>query len=293
MTEKSVAKHTSKRATAIGAIAILVWSTQALLTTATGNIPPFQLTAMAFAIGGLAGFTILAIKGRPFAAWKQPWPVWLLGVGALFSYHALYFMGLRNAPPAEASLVAYLWPLLIVLFAALLPGARLRTAHVIGALMGLAGAGMIVSGGQAMNIDPAFAFGYICAAASAIIWGAYSVVSRRLANVPSQIVTAFCLATAILAFISHLVFETTVWPEDFWQMLAVVGLGLGPLGLAFTVWDIGMKHGNISLLGVASYAAPLLSTLLLVIFGVAQATLALALAALLITMGAIIASRSR
>ncbi len=43
---------------------------------------------------------------------------------------------------------------------------------------------------------------------------------------------------------------------------------LGPVGLAFYVWDIGVKQGDIQLLGTSSYAAPLLSTLLLVLVGI-------------------------
>jgi len=46
----------------------------------------------------------------------------------------------RNAPPMEAELIAYLWPLLIALFSALLPGEDLRMHHVLGGVPGLAGA---------------------------------------------------------------------------------------------------------------------------------------------------------
>ncbi len=280
----------SSRATAIGAIAILLWSSQALLTTLTGTVPPFQLIAMCFAIGGLVGLAIQSRNGNPFGQWVQPWPVWLLGVGGLFGYHALYFFGLRNAPPVEASLVAYLWPLLIVIFAALFLGGRLRFGHLAGATLGFIGAALLVTGGQRSNIGPEHVFGLVCAFASAVVWAIYSVLSRRYANVPSQIVIAFCLSTSGLSFIAHLLFENTVWPENTMQWFAVVGLGLGPLGLAFTVWDIGMKRGNISLLGTASYAAPLLSTMLLIAFGIAPPTPSLAAAALLITIGAVVAS---
>jgi drug/metabolite transporter (DMT)-like permease len=90
--------------------------------------------------------------------------------------------------------------------------------------------------------------------------------------------------------VCHLVFETTVWPATTIQWLAVLGLGLGPVGLAFYVWDIGMKRGDIRFLGVASYAAPVLSTLLLVAMGYASATLALGLACALIVLGALVAT---
>ena len=73
---------------------------------------------------------------------------------------------------------------------------------------------------------------------------------------------------------------------------ATAALGLGPVGLAFYLWDIGVKRGDIQLLGTASYAAPLMSTLLLIAAGFARPSAALLLAALLITGGALVAARS-
>jgi drug/metabolite transporter (DMT)-like permease len=88
----------------------------------------------------------------------------------------------------------------------------------------------------------------------------------------------------------HLAFETTVWPDSAFGWLSVLALGLGPVGLAFYVWDIGVKKGDIQVLGVASYAAPLLSTLVLIVAGFAQASWQLVAAAILITVGAGIAA---
>ena len=75
------------------------------------------------------------------------------------------------------------------------------------------------------------------------------------------------------------------------QWLAVLGLGIGPVGIAFYAWDIGMKHGDIRILGVGSYLAPLLSTAFLVLAGYAAASLSLALAAVLVAGGGILAAK--
>src|SRR6202166_867548 len=140
---------TSRTATLIGLTAILMWSLLAALTVATGKIPAFQLAAMTFAIGALTGF--MTWIGRPEAvrALRQRPLAWIVGVGGLFGYHALYFLALRFAPPAEAGLLNYLWPLLIVLFSSLLPGERLLPHHVIGALLGLAGTVLLFAGNRA------------------------------------------------------------------------------------------------------------------------------------------------
>jgi drug/metabolite transporter (DMT)-like permease len=278
------------RATLVGASAVLMWATLALLTTLSGAVPPFQLVAMAFAIAFLLALGAWLVRGEPVIVHlRQPARVWALGVGGLFGYHFFYFMALRNAPPVEASLINYLWPLLIVLFSALLPGERLRWFHLLGALGGLVGTVLLLAGGGGAGFAGEYWLGYLAALACAFVWSSYSVLSRRFGQVPTDAVGGFCGATALLAFVCHLLFEATVWPVGG-QWLAVLALGLGPVGAAFFVWDHGVKRGDIKALGAFAYAAPLLSTLLLVAFGQGAATWRIAVACLLITGGAALAA---
>jgi drug/metabolite transporter (DMT)-like permease len=282
---------TSRAATLIGLTAILMWSLLAVVTVATGKIPAFQLAAMTFAIGALVGF--LTWIGRPQAvrALWQPPLAWIVGVGGLFGYHALYFLALRFAPPAEAGLLNYLWPLLIVLFSALLPGERLAPHHIIGALFGLAGTVLLLAGSSRVGFAPGQMPGLIAAFVAAFVWAAYSVMSRRLKSVPTDAVAGFCLVTALLATMVHRMVEVTVWPDTAAQWLAIVALGVGPVGAAFYVWDIGMKRGDIRVLGAASYAAPLLSTAFLIMAGFAKPGANLAISAVLIAGGGLIAAK--
>lgn len=282
---------TSRTATLIGLTAIVMWSLLAVLTVATGRIPAFQLAAMTFSIGGLVGCASWLLRSGAVAALRQPLAAWAVGVGGLFGYHALYFLALRLAPPAEAGLLNYLWPLLIVVFSSLLPGERLALHHVIGALLGLIGTVLLFAGSTGAQYEAAQIPGFIAAFVAAFVWAAYSVLSRRLKAVPTDAVAGFCLATAVLAALVHLAVETTVWPETPLQWLGIVALGLGPVGAAFYAWDIGMKRGDIRVLGAASYATPLLSTAFLIVAGFAQATATIALAALMIAGGGLIAAK--
>ncbi len=275
-------------ATFIGFTAVLLWSLLAFLTAASGTMPAFQLTAITFAIGGLS---LLIIRPGAIKAMRQPLPVWLLGVGGLFGYHFCYFFALRNAPPVEAGLINYLWPLLIVVFSALLPGERLRWQHIAGCGLALAGAVLVVTRGQGFGFDAQYTAGYAAALSAAIIWAGYSVLSRRFAAVSSDAIAGFCLVTSVLAAICHLLLEQTVWPANLWQWAALLGLGLGPVGLAFYVWDIGVKRGDIQVLGAASYSAPLLSTLILILTGYASYSHVILIACLLITVGAVLAAK--
>ncbi|WP_128562925.1 DMT family transporter [Methylobacterium crusticola] len=282
-----------RTATLIGSGAILLWSLLALFTAASGRVPPFQLAAMTFLVGGLLGCASWLVRPSGLSALRQPPAVWALGIVGLFGYHALYFAALRLAPPAEAGLISYLWPLLIVLFSALLPGeGGLRAAHLAGALLGLCGVVALFLGRGSLSFEAASLPGYAAALACAFLWSGYSVLSRRVGVVPTDAVAGFCLATAALSLACHLAFERTAWPEGASQWAAVAALGLGPVGAAFYLWDIGVKRGDIRLLGVGSYAAPVLSTLILVASGYAPATWALAAACGLIVAGALLAARA-
>lgn len=277
------------RATWLGLGAVLLWASLALLTVGTAGLPPFQVTAITFLTGGLAGLCVVLARGD-LRALAAPPLAWVIGIGGLFGYHALYFAALKLAPPAEANLINYLWPLLIVVFSGLLPGARLGTRQVAGALLGLAGVVVLSLSSGALSFSPQHRLGYGLAAACAVVWAAYSVLSRRMAAVPTGAVAGFCLATALLAAVAHMALETWVWPASGGQWLALIAMGAGPVGAAFFLWDVGMKKGDIALLGVASFATPVLSTLLLVLTGAASASIGLAAACALIVLGAFVAT---
>ncbi|TNC51537.1 DMT family transporter [Rubellimicrobium rubrum] len=282
---------TRLRATSIGFCAVLLWALLALLTVRTAPVPPLLLNALTFGIAAGVGLVWGAATGTLGELRRVPAGVHAFGIAGLFGYHLLYFSALRLAPAAEAGLIAYLWPLFIVLGSGLLPGERLRRGHLVGGALAFAGAALIVLGrGGGGGPAPNPVLGFVLAFGCAVTWAAYSVISRRLGQWPTVAVTVYCAGTAALSVLAHLLIEETVWPASASGWVAVVALGLGPVGLAFFLWDIGVKRGDIQLLGVASYAAPLLSTLALVAGGEAEATWGLGLAALLIAGGAALAA---
>ncbi|MGV8986204.1 MAG: DMT family transporter [Cypionkella sp.] len=282
---------TRNRATLIGSTAIVMWSLLAVLTIGTTPVPPLQLNAICFALGGGIGLIWISF-GRGFGVLKGVgWKTYAFGAIGLFGYHFLYFTAFRLAPYAQTGLIAYLWPLFIVLLSGLLPGESLRPLHLIGAGLAFAGAAVIVLGGG-MGAGPGAAAGLGLAFLCAVTWAGYSVLSRRMGQVPTEAVTIFCLLTAALSAVSHMALEPTAWPVSANGWASIVALGLGPVGLAFFTWDIGMKRGDIQMLGTLSYAAPLLSTLVLVATGHASANPALGIAAAAITGGAALAARA-
>lgn len=281
-------------ATLIGVIAVFLWACLALLTTLTAGIPAFQLLALSFAVAFVASLCVLGMRGAAgFSSWRQPWPVWATGFAGIFVYHALYFFALKAAPAAEASLIAYLWPLLIVLLSSFATGESLRKRQLLGALLGLAGTSFIMQLRARSDSASMPVVGYAAAFACAWVWAMYSVFNRRFSHVPSSIIGGICGLVAVAGGLCHLALETTVRPGPG-QWAAIIALGLGPVGLAFFAWDHATKHGNLSMLGALSYLAPLFSTLLLIAVGQSDAKPILMIPAVLIITGAVIAtSRSR
>lgn len=279
-----------RTATALGFCAVLLWGTLATLTTLKGgDIPPFQSTAITFAVGGatIAGYAIATGRARAMV----PTPAsFLLGIYGLFVFHVFYFAALTFAPPAEAGLIASLWALLTVLFSGILPGVTLSYRHIVGALMGFTAAALLVWDkiGATAGFPDAMT-GFIFAFGSAVVWATYSVMSRMIATVPSESVAPACFATAALAFVCAMIFEGwTVPSASQWVVMAL--LGLGPIGAAFMLWDIGMKHGNVAFLGVLGYASPVISTGLLIALGFAAPTWVLIVSVAMIVFAAWLAA---
>jgi drug/metabolite transporter (DMT)-like permease len=277
--------------TLVGFAAILTWSFLALLSTAAGPIPPFQLAAMTFFLGGLVGASSWLFRPGAIRSLRQPWQVWALGVAGLCIYHCAYFFAIQSAPPVEVSLIAYLWPLLIVVFAAFLPGERLRAHHVVGVLLGLAGAIVVITKGGNVGLADGIRPGHVIALFCAFVWAGYSVLSRRFGAVSTDVVAGYCLITAAVALVLHLAIEPTVLPHTATQWGAIVTLGAIPLGIGFYAWDRGCKHGDIMVLGALSYAAPLFSVIILLVAGYGAFHWSVALACVLIIAGALIAAK--
>ena len=261
--------------------AILLWSTLASLGLALAHLPPFLLTGCALTLGALPGAT-------HWREWRVPKATLLLGVAGLFGFHFLLFVALRLAPPVEANLVNYLWPLLIVVLTpVLLPGWKLRTRHVLAASTGLLGAALAIGAAPAA-VDARAALGFALAGGSALTWACYSLLVRRVPSFSSWAIGAFALASGLLALVCHALFEprAAFMPGDAWKLAA---LGLGPMGAAFYLWDVAMKRGDPRVIGVLAYATPVLSTALLLAVTSRPPTIALGIATALVVGAALLA----
>lgn len=271
--------------------AIALWASLAALGVQLAHIPPFLLTGLALICGALPAVP-------QWRAWRVRPRVLLLGVYGLFGFHFLLFMALRLAPPVEANLVNYLWPLLIVVLSpVLVPGLQLRLRHVLAALVGLVGAALAILGARSTGTAalPLAWVGYAMAGGSALIWSTYSLLTRRLAMsgdaFPTAAIGLFCLVSGIASLLCHAAFETTpaLHPRD---LALLAALGLGPLGAAFYLWDAALKRGDPRVLGVLGYITPVASTVVLMAITQRRPTWQIVAAIALILGAAVVAMRS-
>jgi drug/metabolite transporter (DMT)-like permease len=314
MTQSAIVPKTPPRssaqtrsATLLALGAIVLWGTLAPLGVALREVPPFLLTGLGLLAGSALGLALTGwqlLRSAPASAARQralrslrlPTRTLALGVYGLFGFHFLLFIALRHAPPVQANLVNYLWPLGMVLLAPVfLPHTHLRTIHVVAALVGFCGAAMAILGGASETNAAAdgggLAWGYVPAAASAFVWASYSLLTQRVAPFPTASIGVFGLVSGLLSLLCHLLLEPAV-SLNAGDVLLVALLGLGPLGGAFYLWDAALKRGDARQIGLLSFLTPLLSTLGLLWLRAEGPSLSIALAAALIVGAAWLGSRA-
>ena len=270
--------------------AIALWATLASLAVLLRHVPPFLLTGIALLIG--------SVPAWPFwRQWKIAPATLALGVYGLFGFHFLLFLALRLAPPVEANLVNYLWPLLMVVLAPVfLPGMRLHLAHMVAAILGFGGAALAILGGGTSVSQGGWNWGYLMAFGSAFIWASYSLMTKRIAatgkSFPTAAIGFFGLVSGVLALACHWLVESPVrLSAQDWGLMALAGLG--PLGAAFFLWDRALKLGDARHIGILSYVTPLASTTLLILVTGRTFTWDIAVAATMIISAAVLGTRSR
>jgi len=304
MNDEFVSVASRHRASLLALGAIALWGSLAPLGLALQSVPPFLLTGLGLLAGSAIGLGLCLVqtirggvaRAQALAALRLPLKTLALGVYGLFGFHFLLFLALRYAPPVQANLVNYLWPLGMVLLAPVfLPGVHLRAVHVLAALVGFGGAALAILGGPAAQGSGAlggFAWGYLPALASAFVWASYSLLTQRVAPFATASIGVFGLLSGLLSLLCHSLLENAV-ALDLHAMLLIVGLGLGPLGGAFYLWDAALKRGDARQIGLLSFLTPLMSTLGLLWMRGEAVSPSIVLAAAMIVGAALLGSRTQ
>lgn len=274
--------------TLYGFLAIVMWGTLALLGHYTRSLALFQLLFLCFAIASLLLFgKRLLTKTTLFSPPQLTLKDWLIGTTGLFGFHFCYFMALKHASAIAVSLIAYLWPMMLAL---LLADRKHRLIALVGSMIAFAGVANLLLQEQSISLSAEELIGYLYALACALIWAVYSYLSVKSTSHVDDI-GWLSLAVATLSLLCHLTMESNAWSFELTELITILLLGLGPVGGAFYLWDIGMKQGNAKLLAMLSYSSPLLSSALLASFGLTSWSSSILVALALILLGGLLASK--
>jgi drug/metabolite transporter (DMT)-like permease len=275
--------------TTIGALAIPLWAMWPSLALRTTAVPPLETLTLAFLCGSIS-FKALQMSAAEAAPDPQrSWRAWipaLVYAGALSGGDVCFLLALHRIPAAQANLLVYLWPVMIVVMGAAVGLFRLRARQIFGLLLGFTGAAILIWDGHVSLA----AGGIVLALLSGALWAGYCVFRLLWKEPTGNLLARGCAISTVLCALLHLLFEPTVVPAAG-AVAAIATAGFIALGVGNFVWDLGFRRGDGHLLAVMAYATPLCSALLLTGLGAALLTWNLLIGALVIVFAGLL-SRS-
>lgn len=285
----------------IAFVAILLWSTQAILLGKSFNQTDFS--AILFPAFTISTLYLLLFKifytGKKYQEFREIFGIGnllplVIGIGLMFGYHVFLYWGLQSGPEIETNLLNFLWPLVFFILGYLLFSKRFlernnrkykinKIATCLGnsefmlnkalgnvqgksafkIMMGLAGASIIISGDQFGQFNLTNWCGPIMGILAALFWALFSLF--LIFTGKSSHLTTYIGGTAILTTIVWwLRGMPEIWPT-FWISAY---MGIFPLGIAMQCWEKAMKEDYIDKISVLAFVAPLLSTIFLLMGGI-------------------------
>ncbi len=289
---------TVQRSTLFGLFAILLWSTTiAFSRSLTEQLGTFTAAALIYTFAGLVGLLYTGLQPGALSGSLRLPRRYLFGCGALFvAYIASLYLAIGTSATRVQVLVVglinYLWPGLSLVFSIPILGHRARPALPLGVVLAFAGIWLATTGEdslsiQAMAQEQQSLLPYGLALFAAVCWGLYSNLSRRWAgDNDGGAVPLFLLASGILLGAVRLFTpEVTHWSPAASFELAYMAIFPGML--AYVLWDIAVRKGEIILVASLSYLTPLLSTVFSTIVLDVQPGISLWLGAALVIIGAV------
>jgi drug/metabolite transporter (DMT)-like permease len=275
--------------TVIGSAAIPLWATWPTLAALASPMPVFQLLAIAFTIGtvtlyGMERRSAATESVRPSLS-SRVVPAVACSFG-LLGADAFFVLATASIPAAQANLISYLWPMMVVGLGAIAGFFPFRARHASGLIIGFCGAGVVI-GGNGMTFSAA---GIGLAGLSGLSWALFCLFRLYQGGKAQSALVAGCGLSAALSLILHLILEPTIVPSAL-PLLSAFAVGVA-LALGNLLWDQGLRRGDSRLLAVMAYATPLVGALILIIADLATPTWNLLFGGLLI-VGAGLVSRDR
>ncbi|WP_100639523.1 DMT family transporter [Marinobacter salexigens] len=281
--------------------AVVLWAGAPLLVDLASSVPPFQLTAIALISGAVVALPT-SLRGRHTRSVQKVqaplslrWKIAIYGLlpALILGAIAGYLTGVGMAPTAEAALITYTWPIMFIVISQWLFYRRIPLPVMLGALIAFSGAALLLSPGAGTEGFSRYVLGYGLALMAACCWALYSWVCQAAPVAVAPIMPRLFLLAALGAAIADVLTGAAFGLPSSLALVAGIGLGVGPYGLAMVAWDVALRSGPAALVGSLAYGVPVLAAAFLVIAGVAAPDWRLPLAALLVVVGSVVATIKR
>ncbi|HBZ16638.1 aromatic amino acid DMT transporter YddG [Candidatus Pantoea floridensis] len=256
-----------KRATLIGLIAILLWSTiVGLIKTVSEGFGPVGGAALIYSASAVV---LLFSVGLPTLR-RFPRRYLLFGSVLFVCYELCLSLSLgfthSGRQAIEVGMVNYLWPSMTIVLAVIVNRQKTSPLIIPGVLLAVAGICRVLGGDQGFSfseitrnvMDNPLSYGL--AFSGAVIWAVYCVVTRKIAD-GSNGITLFFILTALTLWLKFLLSPQPPFHLSVaaWSSLALAAVAMG---FGYAAWNVGILHGNVTVLAAASYFIPIISSLL-------------------------------
>ncbi|WP_285129802.1 aromatic amino acid DMT transporter YddG [Leclercia adecarboxylata] len=282
-----------KKATLIGLIAILLWSAiVGLIKSVSEGFGPVGGAALIYTCSAvLLLFTIGFPKIKRF-------PVSYLIIGCvLFVCYELCLslsLGFTHSgrQAIEVGMVNYLWPSMTILLAVIVNRQKTSPLIIPGVILAIVGIGRVLGGDggfsltEMMNNVMANPLSYGLAFSGAVIWAIYCVVTQRIAQGNNGI-TLFFILTALTLWMKYLISPQPEFNLS-WHVWISLLLAAMAMGFGYAAWNVGILHGNVTVLAAASYFIPIISAVLAAFMLDSHLTLAFWQGTAMVSLGSLI-----
>lgn len=237
-----------RQAVALFAIVVLAWGLIWPVTKVlVAAVPPLWTTAIRCWIALAALLAILgATRNLTVPAMADAPVVASIAMLHMVAFSVLMAAGLARVPASQAIVLGYTTPLWVAILAPVVLHEPMTRGRVVGALLGLAGLGVLLNPLTLDWTDRDALRGYGCIVAAAILWATSIVYARRhrwigspLQLLPWQIALAAVVLTPLA-----LAFEGT--PGIAWTpMLVALFVFAGIVGTALAYWAMSMVNRSL------------------------------------------------
>ncbi|HBB9121251.1 TPA: aromatic amino acid DMT transporter YddG [Serratia marcescens] len=252
------------RATLFGLLAIVLWSSVVgLIRSVSEGLGPIGGAAMIYSVSAV--FLLVAL-GVP--KWRSfPRPYLIVGSLLFVSYEICLSLSLGYAntrlQAIEVGMINYLWPCFTVLMALAINGQKAKWWLLPGLLLSLFGIGWIMSGEGGWSPAQMLAnvrsnpLSYALAFSGAVIWALYCNLTKKIAR-GSNGVVLFIALTALALWLKYAFSAESGMQFSAGVTVTLLCAGVA-MGAGYAAWNVGILHGNMTLLATVSYFTPVLS----------------------------------